>query len=43
MDLNKMENILTKDLIDKIYSMIVYTQPNNLLLQIQNFNYKKII
>jgi len=41
MDLNKMENILTKDLIDKIYSMIVYTQPNNLLLQIQNFNYKK--
>jgi hypothetical protein len=43
MDLNKMENILTKDLIDKIYSMIVYTQPNNLLLQIQILTIKKII
>lgn len=41
MDLIKMENILTKDLVDKIYSMIVYEQPKDLLVQIKTYNYKK--
>ena len=37
MDLIKMENTLTKDLIDKIYSMIIYEQPKDLLVQIKTF------
>tara|TARA_B100001758_G_scaffold42732_1_gene33835 strand:- start:5466 stop:6080 length:615 start_codon:yes stop_codon:yes gene_type:complete len=41
MDLVKMENILTKDLIDKIYSMIIYEQPKGLLVQIKTYKYKK--
>lgn len=41
MNLIKMENTLTKDLIDKIYSMIIYEQPKDLLIQIKTYNYKK--
>lgn len=38
-----MENSLTKDLIDKIYSMIIYKQPKDLLVQIKTYNYKNYI
>jgi hypothetical protein len=41
MDFKKMENTLTKDLIDKIYSMIIYEQPKDLLVQIKTYKYKK--
>ena len=41
MNLIKMENTLTKDLIDKIYSMIIYEQPTDLLIQIKTYKYKK--
>jgi len=36
-----MENILTKDLIDKIYAMIIYEYPKDLLIQIKTYKYKK--
>lgn len=35
-----MKNILTKDLVDKIYSMIIYEQPKCLLVQIKTYKYK---
>ena len=42
MNLIKMEKILTKDLIDKIYSMIIYQQPKKWFLNdIEYVNIKK--
>lgn len=32
-----MKNSLTTDLIDKIYSMIIYEQPKDLLVQIKTY------